>query len=266
MKTLKLLSLLACMILCSTTNLFSQDLILLSNGNEIEAKIIKIGDSEIEYKKWSYLDGPAYTEKKANIFMIKYQNGEKDVFNNIETPISSSATTHVVESESLIKPQSIKKDNKIFFGINVGEGLSLVDDDYYSSVYGSDFNSYIGFASTIGLDLTFPIGKVFAIGPYVSLGYDSYSFATTFGGWTMFKFKNKSALMVGGGGNLIDFDSWGISGRIGFKFPNRIYIFGEITTSSYYSSYYYYDYDYSQFNSYSIDTFSFLFHFGIRLN
>lgn len=260
MKILRLFSLLACTVLCSmTSNLFSQDVIFLSNGNEIEAKIIKIGDSEIEYKKWSYQDGPTFIEKVSNIFMIKYQNGEKDVF----TPVSSPATT-VAKSETLIKPQSIKKDNKIFFGINVGEGSSFIDE--YDSYYG--YSSYIGFASTIGLDLTFPIGKVFAIGPYVSLGYDSYALATTFGGWTMFKFSNKSALMVGGGANLVDFDSWGFSGRIGFKFPNRIYIFGEITTSSYYSSYYYYDYwsDYYDWDSYSLDTFSILFHFGIRLN
>lgn len=81
MKTLRLFSLFTCMILLGmNTNLFSQDVIFLSNGNEINAKIIKIGDSEIEYKKWNNQEGPIYTEKKSNIFMIKYQNGEKDIF------------------------------------------------------------------------------------------------------------------------------------------------------------------------------------------
>ena len=155
MKTLKFFSLLACMLLCCiTSNLFSQDVIFLFNGDEIEAKIIKVGSGEIEYKKWSNQDGPTYTEQKGNIYMIKYQNGEKDVFNNVETPVSSPATT-VVKSESLIKPQPIKKDNKVFFGINLGDGLSLIDEYEYNSD-GWGFDSYIGFASTIGLDLTFP--------------------------------------------------------------------------------------------------------------
>lgn len=91
MKTLKLFSLLASIILCNITNLFSQDVIFLSNGNEIEVKIIKIGDTEIEYKKWSNQDGPTYIEKTSNIFMIKYQNGEKDIFEKKQNNVNEQS-------------------------------------------------------------------------------------------------------------------------------------------------------------------------------
>lgn len=113
MKTLKLLSLLVCVILCGlTSDLFSQDVIFLSNGNEIEAKIIKIGDSEIEYKKWSNQEGPTYTEKTSNIFMIKYQNGEKEIIENKQNDVNKD-TEVVAESNADLSIQQI--GNKLYY-------------------------------------------------------------------------------------------------------------------------------------------------------
>ena len=48
---------------------YTQDFIIMRNGNEIEAKVIKIG-TEIEYKKWSNQEGPIYTLKQEDFFMI----------------------------------------------------------------------------------------------------------------------------------------------------------------------------------------------------
>ncbi|MBO5847963.1 MAG: hypothetical protein J6R17_01980 [Bacteroidales bacterium] len=98
----RLLSLLACVIFCGlTSNLFSQDVIFLSNGNEIEAKIIKIGDSEIEYKKWSNQEGPTFTEKASNIFMIKYQNGEKEIFENKQNDVNKQSVVITKPNEDM---------------------------------------------------------------------------------------------------------------------------------------------------------------------
>jgi hypothetical protein len=57
-----------------------QDLIILKNTNVITAKIIETGISEIKYKNFNNLDGPVYVMLKSDIFMIKYPNGDKDVF------------------------------------------------------------------------------------------------------------------------------------------------------------------------------------------
>jgi hypothetical protein len=56
------------------------DVITLLNGDDIEASVQKVGDTDIEYKKWSNKNGPIYTLKKSEIFRIIYANGEKDVF------------------------------------------------------------------------------------------------------------------------------------------------------------------------------------------
>lgn len=46
------------------------------------AKIAKVSNVEIEYKKWKNQDGPIYTINKDEVFLIKYSNGEKDIFTN----------------------------------------------------------------------------------------------------------------------------------------------------------------------------------------
>lgn len=68
---------------------YAQDIITKKDGNEIEAKILEVTPSEIKYKKFNNQEGPIYTLKISEIFMIKYQNGDKDVFskNNISEGI-----------------------------------------------------------------------------------------------------------------------------------------------------------------------------------
>lgn len=73
-----------CALIISIGYARAQDIIICRNGDEIESKILKISKTEIEYKKWSNQDGPTYTLEKSEVFMIKYPNGDKDLFK--ETP------------------------------------------------------------------------------------------------------------------------------------------------------------------------------------
>ena len=61
---------------------FAQDIITTMAGDEIKAVVTKVGTTEVEYKKWTNRNGPLYTMDKNDIFMIKYKNGEKDIFGN----------------------------------------------------------------------------------------------------------------------------------------------------------------------------------------
>lgn len=60
---------------------FSQDIIFKKDAEEIQAKVMEIGTNDIKYKKFSNPNGPTYVISKNDLFMIKYENGEKDVFN-----------------------------------------------------------------------------------------------------------------------------------------------------------------------------------------
>jgi hypothetical protein len=64
---------------------FSQDVIIKTNGDEIKSKILEVGQNEIKYKNFDYQNGPSYTISKSEIFMIRYENGSKDVFNDSKT-------------------------------------------------------------------------------------------------------------------------------------------------------------------------------------
>jgi len=71
--------------LCAFVNIWAQDVIVTKKGEEISAKVEKVGDTQIKYKKFSHLSGPVYTLLKSEIFMIKYENGSRDMFNTNST-------------------------------------------------------------------------------------------------------------------------------------------------------------------------------------
>ena len=60
----------------------AQDVIIYKNGDEIKTKVIEVGQTEIKYKKYTNLNGPIFTISKSDVFMIKYENGEKEVYNS----------------------------------------------------------------------------------------------------------------------------------------------------------------------------------------
>jgi hypothetical protein len=72
-------------ILCLPIIGLGQDNIILKDGEEISSKILRINEENIEYKKSSNLQGPTYTLDKTDVFMIKYENGEKEVFSEKES-------------------------------------------------------------------------------------------------------------------------------------------------------------------------------------
>jgi len=63
------------------------DLIILKNGDEINAKGTEITIDAIKYKKCDNLNGPTYPIKKSKVFMLKYPNATKDIISpNNSTP------------------------------------------------------------------------------------------------------------------------------------------------------------------------------------
>ncbi len=60
----------------------AQDRIVFKNGDEVNAKVSRVGIDNITYKTADNLDGPEYVIPKLDIFMIVYENGKKDVFKN----------------------------------------------------------------------------------------------------------------------------------------------------------------------------------------
>lgn len=67
------------LLIFSTHFVYAQDVMTLQNGDDIKAKVLEIGISEITYKKWENLEGPSYHINKTDVFRITYKNGTKEV-------------------------------------------------------------------------------------------------------------------------------------------------------------------------------------------
>jgi len=59
----------------------AQDIIILKNGDEIQAKVVEITDQQIKYKEFDFQSGPIRNINKSEASMIAYENGEKENFN-----------------------------------------------------------------------------------------------------------------------------------------------------------------------------------------
>ena len=99
--------------ICSVT---AQDMIILKDGNIIEAKVAEISPSEIRYKRYNNLEGPMIVIPVTNVLSIKYENGIVEIFNP------------EVGQESAIseKPKATAMDpNRWYVGINLNPGSLL---------------------------------------------------------------------------------------------------------------------------------------------
>ena len=93
----------------------AQDLIVKKDGSVIQAKVTKIGTTEVEYKKWSNQDGPQYSIAVADILAINYQNGEKETFENVGASGNSQAAKAGTEGQQSIvqvKPEDLSPEAK----------------------------------------------------------------------------------------------------------------------------------------------------------
>ncbi len=183
-------------------NLNAQDIIIKKNGDEINTKIIEVGIEIIKFKKFDNLEGPIYTMGKNEIFLIKYENGSKDVFNdNLEVKQTvNTQKDYLRKGLHLgfhITPSVGKRsrDNYDYgFGINSGADLSIYFNDYigiktgisyvnipikYASYNYYDYYNYsISYVNTnttlLGMPIKFLLTTGNKIGFYLEFGLNVY--------------------------------------------------------------------------------------------
>ena len=75
----KLITLCVCAIMATT--IYAQDIIVTTDAQKIEAKILEVSKTEIKYKEKDNLDGPTFILETKDISSIIYSN-EHYVFSN----------------------------------------------------------------------------------------------------------------------------------------------------------------------------------------
>lgn len=98
-------------IVCIVSMIFAQDLIVLVNGDIIEASVEKVGIDVITYKKWNIEGGPDYDIEKSKVFLIKYENGNKDTFGGVEH--SEKSEQPKIEEPAVITTIDLNDINKV---------------------------------------------------------------------------------------------------------------------------------------------------------
>ena len=90
MRTMKRLIFIAAALLGSAIVSRAQDIITTRSGEDIQAKVEEVSPLMIKYKRFSNLDGPTYSISTAQVVMIRYENGEKDIFDGVPVNMANS--------------------------------------------------------------------------------------------------------------------------------------------------------------------------------
>jgi hypothetical protein len=112
---------------------FAQDIIIKVNGEEIKSKILEVNQGEIKYKVFDYQSGPSYTVSKSEIFMIRYENGSKDIFNNAKEKKDSIVS--VMPSEEM-RTKAKQDAITYYLGKNSGAAWTMATTIVTSPILG----------------------------------------------------------------------------------------------------------------------------------
>ena len=104
---------------------FGQDNILLHTGEDILSKVIEINQEQIKYKKYTNIEGPVYTINKEDVFIIRYENGEKDIFSKH----TNESNEYIIKGENAA--DTLHSAGPSFIG---GVGFGLIGGAVISSL------------------------------------------------------------------------------------------------------------------------------------
>jgi hypothetical protein len=229
---MKYIILVLTLFLFSSSFSLAQDKIYLKDGTTIDAKIMKVSDDLIEYKKASNLNGPIFEIATLKIHMVVYENGESQIFDNVTSSSKKESTFdrrnrinieligYRVNGPTLISYEMLRNGGAMGFEIPFNVHIN------------SSESTYVGYTSGVNLKF-YPSkeGKGFFYGPTVGLGlfdwvsgsYYSTDFSITAGAKIggQFQFGNLFGLNISANGGIIsnfsDID-FGYSANLGISF------------------------------------------------
>jgi len=160
-----------------------QDTITFRNGDEVIAKVTEVGDSEIKYHLWSNPNGPIFVKKVADIFMVKYQGGHKDVYHQNVQVISNK-----VDKIMYLRSGSLRINDKILSNEDLVKILTV---DEFSTYKSASVQRKIGIAFfSPALVLGFAGGFIISTNPTIGLSFIGVGAVLEMVGFPMFFFNN----------------------------------------------------------------------------
>lgn len=165
------------MLLFSSFAVLAQDILIKKNGDELQCKVIELSTDKITYflkPSNDSIGSDTLTLLKSEVFMIRYANGSKDVF---ETAPSAPAATEYVQSQNELQaPESEKIEihGRRFYYLNRPIGKNRVMR-ILRAEKDKDINAYI--AKSVACSVFSPILKFASIpvgvAGFIILGFES---------------------------------------------------------------------------------------------
>ncbi|MFC5269297.1 hypothetical protein [Adhaeribacter terreus] len=151
-------------ILFVASGLQAQDVIVKNDKSEIQAKVLEITDDAVKYKQFQFQDGPVYNIRKAEVFMILYQNGNRETFSTLgNSAVNNQTLSTIIAAEPLpvneakAKGKIVKNPSRIIlaYGAYKQDGYpEKAPKIAYERVYANPgVISGIGFSSDNFLDM-----------------------------------------------------------------------------------------------------------------
>lgn len=98
------------LIVFSFNFLFSQDIIVKLDGNELKAKVLEVTSQNIKFKEFDFQEGPTRNISISDVFMVIYENGKREKF-----------TTSIIQN----KKEASSADALNYPSIGIGMQFSL---------------------------------------------------------------------------------------------------------------------------------------------
>lgn len=142
-------------LVCSS--LSAQDIIINKEGDEIKAKVLEITSAEIKYKRFDNQDGPIFTLSKAEVLLIRYENGTKDVFQN---QAEESSNVKAQSSEQDLRMKGMRDSQRYYTGQNSGAGWTAAATILTTPIIGLIPAAAVSSAEPAERNLNYPDAKL----------------------------------------------------------------------------------------------------------
>jgi hypothetical protein len=144
----------------------AQDIIVLTDGNMIEAKVEEISPTEIKYRRFDNLNGPLNIINKSDVYSIKYENGTVEVIN--------AAPSSAPQSPSIPPPKTVSPvldPNKFYFSLSLEPFGLLVGGPSATAEFSKGAFNSLFHVSFPTLDLLKEVSDGFGFGLGVGINY-----------------------------------------------------------------------------------------------
>lgn len=139
---------------------YGQDILYLSNGDKLSAKITEINPTDVKYKDFTNLGGPTYVISKSELVLIQYSNGSTQVLNSNPRPIEPKKENPVTTNTKAPETKKGTLPNLYYMNSNLlsinalalanGDVTLIYDRELFNSKMSVSFLGGYNFNSRMG--------------------------------------------------------------------------------------------------------------------